>query len=210
MMAKYSNYSQLTKKLLLIIIVFFGNFSFSQEYKIPLINFDQEIATQNEYIKVLKLEDKNALIIKESYYSFWTKGIAAHFLVFQNDGKVLKYEAFFPSQKKFEIKIKNQKLNQKKIKPYWQFLNECVANDRFKIQKEKLNIIEKPIGDSIVETRNFTEGLTYEIEIVQNNKQLKYSSYAPKSYIEDEYPGFEERIKLVTLLKDIENLRKKY
>jgi hypothetical protein len=209
-MEKYLSYNLSFKKLLFIIIVVTTNFSFSQEFKIPVIDFDEVLPNQNTYIDILKLEDKNALIIKESYYSFWTKGISAHFLVFQNDGKVIKYEAFFPSQKKFNIKIKNQKLNKKNFKPYWRFLQECVNSERFKIQKNKLNIIEKPISDSIVETRNFTEGLTYEIEIAQNNKQLKYASYAPKSYIEDEYPGYEERIKLVSLLKDIENLRKKY
>jgi hypothetical protein len=209
-MEKYLNFNSSIKKAIIIILVFTNTISFCQEFKIPTIDFDQETPNQNSYIDLLKLEDKNALIIKESYYSFWTKGIAAYFLVYQNDGKIAKYEVFFPSQKKYSTKTKKLKINKNKFKSYWQFINDCADNKRFKIQKDRLNIIEKPVGDSIVETRNFTEGLTYEIEIMQNNKFIKYSSYAPKSYIEDEYPGYEERIKLVSLLKDIENLRKKY
>jgi hypothetical protein len=55
-----------------------------------------------------------------------------------------------------------------------------------------------------------SDGANYSLEITQGCAYSAYSTYSPETYIEEKYPGWEERKKLVDLTKDIYNLIAKH
>jgi len=61
---------------------------FLQNRTIPKIDWQGEAKTENNCIDLLKLKDRNLLIIKTGYLSYWTKGQNSEFVVYQNNEKV--------------------------------------------------------------------------------------------------------------------------
>jgi prophage tail gpP-like protein len=87
------------------------------EYKLP----DIPHVTENDsvariYNELPGLEDKNALIIKVSYTCYWYEGTISNIVAYQNDGTIIKYDAFYPFKGKG--KIKKKKLSKKKASRY--------------------------------------------------------------------------------------------
>ena len=71
------------KKTNIILFLLFNLICFSQEFKIPKIEFKEKTENQNTYIKLLKLKDENSLILKIGFQSYWYGGIHSNLIVFQ-------------------------------------------------------------------------------------------------------------------------------
>ncbi|MCH2032327.1 MAG: hypothetical protein MK202_02310 [Tenacibaculum sp.] len=194
------------------VIIFFSIFikSFTQEYKIPQFNFKSTTDKLNTYISLLKIKDKQALIIKIETSSYWLKGLFSNFLVFENNGKVTFYECFIPPDFEKKLKINKRKIRKSKRKFYWDFLQNCFKNDRFSIVQSKLNIRSKPNKDGTKSVMVISDGTTYSLEITQGNKFSAYETYSPTTFIEIKFPGWKERKKIVDLMNDIYNLIEKH
>lgn len=180
------------------IFLFFSLTSFSQEFIFPKIDFKNTTEKPNPYIELLSLEDKNSLILKTSFNSYWYGGTIFYFLVFQSNGNVSKYEYKYSDEKK--LKIIKKRISKKKYKFYWEFLNSCSKENLFDIDYTQLNITSKPINDSRSESMIISDGLLQSFEITKLNEYSAFDTYCPESYIEKKYPGYEERQKLLTLI----------
>ena len=183
---------------------------FSQEAKIPKIEFKNKTEDLNTYINLLKIKDEQALIIKIGSSSYWSKGLYSDFLVFENDGNVSFYKCFFPFDTNKKQKIKKERIRKSKRKFYWNFLSNANQNNRFSLVKSMLNIRSKSNGDGTSSMISVSDGANYSLEITQGNKYSAFSTYSPDTFIKEKFPGWKERKKLVELTKDIYDLIEKY
>lgn len=198
-------------KFLIHILILIPFISFSQSFQIPEIDWQGKTQTENNYVELLKLKDKNSLIVKIGYSSYWTKGLNSEFIVYQNDGKIKRFIVYQPNSAELKTKIKRKKIKKKEYQYYWSYLIDCIKEDKFKIDKSKLNITEKKGEETgTFVTKIISDGANYHFQICQGKNYIAYGSYSPESFIEDKYPGWEERKKLVDLMRGFEQLTKKY
>jgi hypothetical protein len=199
------------KNLLIILFLVIVGESFSQNFKIPELVWQGNDQTENSFIELLKLKDKNSLIVKIGYSSYWSKGQNSEFIVYQNDGKVKRFVVYQPSSPELKAKIKRKRIKKKEYQYYWNHLNNCIEENKYKIEKSKLNITEKKgEEEGTVITKMISDGADYSFWICQGKNYIAYGSYEPKSFIEDKFPGWKERQKLVDLMSGFEKLTKKY
>lgn len=195
------------KKIILYLLVFIPVICFSQNWVIPTIDWHGQHESENKYVDLLKLKDTNALIVKIGYSSYWTKGVNAQFIVYQNDGQVTSYVTFQPKSTELKPKIKRKKIKKKEYQYYWDYLQKCAKEKMFEIDETKLNITQKEDEkEGTIEVLNISDGTNYQLEICLGKNYISYHSYSPKNYIENEFPGSEERQKLIDLMNGFEQL----
>jgi hypothetical protein len=198
-------------KILVYILILIPILGFSQNWTIPKIDWQVETETENNYVDLLKLKDRNSLIIKIGYTSYWTKGQNSEFIVYQNDGKVLRFIVYQPNSTELKTKIKRKRISRKEYKYYWNHRNDIIQGNKYLIDKSKLNITEKKgEEEGTMITMSVSDGATYSFWMCQGKNHLAYGSYSPISFIESEFPGWKERQKLVDLMNGFEKLTEKY
>ena len=191
------------KNLFIVIVIFFSFEVNSQNSSIP--NFDLKDSTelQNNYVKLLKLKDKNSLIINLSIYKNNTKN-SSLFLVFNNNGKVLRYDVFYPKNQNDKIIIEKRKTKKEDGERLWSLLNESSLNKTFEIDTTKLNITESENDEGktkIIKNGNIS-GLEYKIELIQNHRIKIFKTYEPLWFIKLKVNGYEERQKFLEIWND--------
>ena len=196
------------KKLNILIFLFYNLICFSQEFKIPIFELKQKRETDNPNLKLLNIEDKNSLIINIGYSSYWYNGTIAKSLVYQNNGKVLLFEVFYPNDSLKKIKVRKKNIKKKNIKKVWEFLNHCSKDNRFNIDGSKLNITRIEDSEGILKYSSRSDAVNNIIEICQNENYTFLESYDPEYCIEQKQSEFEERQKFVNLITEIEKLIK--
>lgn len=197
--------------LVAVLLLVFSGYSFCQEINIAKIDWEGKTKTENDYVELLDLKDKNALIVKVGYSSYMEKDQDSEFIVYQNDGKVKRFTVYKSTSTDFKTKVLKRKVKSKHYGHYWNYLQECVTENKFKIDKSKLNITEKE-GKKRRALQNISlkDGANYHFQVYQGKNYISYGSHEPEAYIENEYPGFEERKKLVDLMNGFEQLAGKY
>jgi hypothetical protein len=199
------------KKVIVYLLILVPLISLSQNWQIPEIDWEGKTETENNYVDLLKLKDRNSLIVKIGYSSYWSKGQNSEFIVYQNDGKVKRFVVYLPSYSEKKTKIKRKRIKKKEYQYYWNHLNNCIAENKYKIDKSKLNITEKKgEQEGTVITKVISDGADYSFWICQGKNYIAYGSYQPESFIEDKFPGWKERQKLVDLMNGFEQLTEKY
>ncbi|KAA5820414.1 hypothetical protein FPF71_17770 [Algibacter amylolyticus] len=199
------------KKVIVYLLILIPLISFSQNWQIPEIDWEGKTETENNYVELLKLKDRNSLIVKIGYSSYWTKGQNSEFIVYQNGGKVKRFIVYQPNSTEFKTKVKRKRIKKKHYEYYWNYLRQCITGNKLKIDKSKLNITEKKgKEEGTVQSMSISDGANYHFQICQGKNYIAYGSYEPKVYIENEYPGSEERQKLVDLMNGFERLTEKY
>ena len=195
------------RKINFIILLFLNLVCYSQELKIPKIKFNEISEKQNPYIKLLNLKDENSLIVKIGFQSYWYGGIHSNLLVFQNDGIVLKYNVFIPSDSLKKIKISKKRIKKEKIKDYWKFIKSVSEENKLNIDKSKLNIEKINYDDgTVLKYSTRSDSVDESFEIIQGNNKTYFSTYDALYQIEQKNAGHEERQKLVDLINEVENL----
>jgi hypothetical protein len=58
------------KKVIVYLLILVPLNSFSQNWKIPEIKWEEKTETENNYVDLLKLKDRNSLIVKIGYSSY--------------------------------------------------------------------------------------------------------------------------------------------
>ncbi|HRN37154.1 MAG TPA: hypothetical protein PLL18_09630 [Flavobacteriales bacterium] len=198
------------KKIIVYILILIPIISFSQSWTIPNIDWQEKTETENNYIDLLKLKDRNSLIIKIGYSSYWTKGQNSEFIVYQNDGKIKRFIVHQPNSTELKTKIKRRRISKKEFGHYWNHLNEIIQGKKYIIDKSKLNITSKSNGDGTSSVISVSDGANYSFWMYQGKNYLVYGSYSPLSFIESKFPGWKERQKLVELMNGFEKLTKEY
>ncbi|MFC4818158.1 hypothetical protein [Flavobacterium sp. GCM10023249] len=183
------------KKSHFIIVLLFGLSVQSQDFKIPDFQFIMNIDQVNPYIELLGLKDKNSLCIKAGNVN------SPYYLAFQNDGKVFK--AFTDMDKKGELRLNIEEIKSKKKKiVYYKYLEDLFLMDKLNIDKKELNITKKPLGNGKVQIITCSHCSPDVFEIIKGNKTTFFGLEMTDKYIEEEYPGIEDKKKFASLLKD--------
>lgn len=190
-------------------MLLFNFICFSQEFKIPQIEFKEKNKSQNPYINLLNLKDENSLILKIGFQSYWYGGIHSNLIVFQNNGEILRYDMFFPNDSLKKVKIKKKKIPKIRIQDYWNCIHKIVAENKINIDKNLLNIERVETDEGFLKVSTRSDSVDESFEITQKDKFTYFSTYDPLYQISQKNPGFEERQKLVDLINEIENLIKK-
>lgn len=173
------------------------------------INFYGKVNKIQKTIEQAKIEDEKDIIINTKLERGWG-GSETEIIVYRKNGTVNRYkdydQIFADGKRKEEYK----RISETELKNYWDFLNDCIKNKRFEIKAGLLNITKKPIekGSGSSEFIQVEDGTEYSIEIIQGKEFITYTSYAPETYIQNKYPGYEERQKLLDLISEIHNLGK--
>nr|WP_299383857.1 hypothetical protein [Allomuricauda sp.] len=198
------------KKILVYTLILIPIIGFSQNWTIPNIDWQGKTETENNYFDLLKLRDRNSLIIKISYSSYWTKGQNSEFIVYQNDGKIKRFIVYQPGSTELKTKIRRKRIGKKEYRYYWNHLNEVIQGKKYVIDKSKLNITSKSNGDGMSTVISVSDRINYSFWMCQGKNYLAYGSYSPLSFIESEFPGWKERQKLVELMNGFEKLTEKH
>ncbi|WP_143017586.1 hypothetical protein [Kriegella aquimaris] len=191
------------KKLLLYFFIFSPMIICSQNSQIKEIKFEGKSTEENKYIEILKLKDRNALIIQIGYSSYPIKGLDSDLIVYLNNGQVKLYKVSESVGSELKPKIKRGRLKKNEYSRYWKFLNTCISKEKFKIDKAKLNLENK---ENTTLPLAISAGQTYHFRLHQNKKYTIYSSFAPKIYISLKSQGFEEMQRLVDLMEGFKNM----
>lgn len=194
------------RKLNFITLLFLNLACYSQDFKIPKIEFEKINESQNLFIKLLNLKDENSLIVKIGFQSYWYGGIHSNLIVFQNDGKVLRYNVFFPNDNSKKIKISKKRVNKEKNVDYWEFIKTVAEENKLNIDKSKLNIEVIQTDEGALKYSMRSDCVDESFEIIQGNKITYFSTYDSLYQIEHKNAGFEERQKLVNLINEVEIL----
>ncbi|MES2486956.1 MAG: hypothetical protein V4581_13555 [Bacteroidota bacterium] len=177
-------------KTLLLLFLTCSLTAFSQEYKIPELQDDTIISTNSDYYSTLGITDRNAMIITAGNTGTF-EHVLSRFIVYFKDGTV----------KKFTIHNSSGTVTELAVQPgekarYVQFLNTCVTDERLQLDRILLT------GGSFTVPNGTTDYFT----VYHAGKALYLSSYASAIYIEHKAPGWQERQKLVDLIKTFEAL----
>lgn len=175
----------------------------AQNSKIKEIQFEGIAIEENSYTEILKLKDQNALIIQIGYSSYPIRVLDSDVIVYLNNGKVELYKITESVENEVEAKVKKVKIKKNNYLQYWSFLNTCITQKKFNIDKAKLNFEDKENSTLALATSG---GQTYHFNVYQNKKYINYSSFAPKISISQKYPGFEEKQRLVDLMEGFEDI----
>ena len=202
------NSQKYMKQINILVLLFLNLVCYSQEFKIPKFEFKEKSEKQNSYIKLLNLKDENSLIIKIGFQSYWYGGIHSNLIIFQNDGKVLRYDMFFPNDSLNKIKIHKKRIKKEKIENYWKLIIKIAEENKLNIDNHKLNIERIETDEGILKYSTRTDCVDESFEIIQGHKFTYFSSYDPLYQIEQKNAGFEERQKLVDLINEVENIIK--
>ncbi|WAC01395.1 hypothetical protein N7U66_15230 [Lacinutrix neustonica] len=111
----------------------------SQNSQIKEIKFEGKTTEENRYAKMLKLKDQNALIIQIGYSSYPIRGLDSDLVVYMNNGQVKLYKISEPVNDKLEPEVKRVRIKKNEYELFWKFLNTCISQEKFNINKPKLN-----------------------------------------------------------------------
>ncbi|GGG46883.1 hypothetical protein GCM10010976_17900 [Bizionia arctica] len=173
-----------------------------QNNQIKEIVFEGETTETNRYVNMLKLKDQNALIIQIGYSSYPIRGLESDLVVYMNNGQVRLYKISEPINDQLETKVKRVGVKKSEYKLFWKFLNTCISQDKFNINKPRLNFEDANLQQVI------SGGKTYHFRLYQNKKYITYSCFLPNIDMPLESTGFEEKQRLVALMEDFESIIK--
>ena len=154
------------KNILIQIFILIPFFGYSQNIETPKIDWQSITESENIYVDLLNIEDRNSIIVQIGYSSYWTKGLNAEFIVFQNDGKVKRFVVYTSNSIELKTKVKRKRISKKKYYHYWEYLKKSIDEGFLEIDKSKLNITHKKSNDEeFGQSMSISDGTSYQFEI---------------------------------------------
>lgn len=192
-----------------ILITLFPFLTQSQDFEIQESFWQYKVNSQNRYVNLLKLNDSKAIIIKVGYSSYWAQGTDSNFIVYNSDNSIKRFKVFEPYDLKSKVKIRRKRLKKKDYASYHKNLQRSIDANFLNIDKSKLNLQHKTViedGEEITIRKKVVDGVKYHFEIYQSGRESLFRSYAPRTFIEAKFPGWEHRKKLIELMSYFEEL----
>jgi hypothetical protein len=91
----------------------------------------------------------------------------------------------------------------KKSSEYWAFLNLCATVGKFNIDQSQL----ATLGEKANSWKNaISGGQTYTFGLYQGENYTEYKSYLPSQFTDEEYPGFQDKRKLIYVMEGFKTL----
>ena len=100
---------------------------------------------------------------------------------------------------------KEYKVSNKKSRDLYEKLILQIKDSNFSFSQKELNITEKESSHGMMEGISISDGITYQIMIFQAGKYSPFSTSNPRTFIGNNYPGKEERIRFMKLYNEFEN-----
>lgn len=174
----------------LLLVLFCCTSAYAQRHKIPSIPFNMPARNKSDYYDKLGIKDKNALIVKAGNSKEYRNG-KSNFLVYPNNGAVRKFTLNNKTDEVQEIAVTAEQ-----SETYWQFLYDYFNSDL--IDREKLFDRKSTIITLDADSDFFVA--------YQNKKSYSLNSVASKTHIDAKSEGWEERVKLLNLIEDFQNV----
>ncbi|TDT46460.1 hypothetical protein CLV90_0510 [Maribacter spongiicola] len=185
-------------KNLLLLLTILPFLAFSQIAEIPKIDFKLNAEEVNKYVELFGLNDADALVVRLAYSRLPHIEPESYYIVYFNNGKVRRYEINESAQSMASPKIKRIRLKKKKYSEYWAFLNLCTTEGKFDIDQNQL----ATLGEKANSWRNaISGGQTYTFGLYQGENYTKYKSFLPSMFTDEEYPGYEDKRKLIYVME---------
>lgn len=195
------------KVLLVILSITVGFLNLSEKY--TDIPFQNTLQSTSPLYKTLHVNDTNALIISVFENSHWHKSLTTKYLIVYPNGKVTKLRLEKSKDGKTKSDLTRKKVKSKECDKYLNWLDSCISNNLFNLDQSLLNTDTKPSDQpGRFSSLQVSDGVYYNFSIHLNRETLHYSAYAPRSYIEENYPGKEDRIKFLEVIESFYEINK--
>jgi hypothetical protein len=177
---------------------------YSQIPIIPNLNYNNSGDSINSVIKLLKLEDKNSLVVKINRTPN-TVSYESKYIVYQNDGKILKFKTIYKNID--NVTIKKIKVKKNTYRKYWDFLNANYSkiND---LDVDSLNITTKPIDSKNISKLIVFHESSKVLEFIRGSESIYFGSENAETFIKEKFPGYLMREKFMNVYNGFTKLYK--
>ncbi|WP_299798557.1 hypothetical protein [uncultured Maribacter sp.] len=191
------------RKLLCCLLILLPILAFSQAPEIPKIDFKSNSEEVHRYVELFGLNDADALVVRLAYSILPDIEPESDYIVYFNNGKVRRYSINESAQTMASPKIKRIRVQKKKYSEYWAFLNLCVSEGKFDINQSQLATLGEKANSW---KKAISGGQTYTFGLYQGEKYTEYKSFLPSMFKDEEYPGFEDKRKLIYVMEGFKTL----
>jgi hypothetical protein len=173
----------------------------SNGQRIPDLKLRQQQPAQNDYVKLLGLEDEHALIIKFSITSSWDAWPYDSFIAYTHSGKVYRCELPAERHNNYNSRCsKKQEATGEDLKRCWEMLAQIADSNMIDINSSLLNSTEVLNDKGKWEVTYLIEDASeITIEVAQDNRHEHFYSYAPYDYSKINCRGAADMQKLIKL-----------
>ncbi len=161
---------------------------------------------KNPWISILNLEYDNVETVECVTSDYWVKGNESKLYVYTKTGEVRYFMIFTPpKEEKGKRVIKEKRLKKKQQDYYKDLLKKLRANNFTNIKKSRLNIKQRANGEFL----KISNGTSFRFRYIGYDYYKDFYSYAPQKYVDNRYPGWQERVKLLNLIIDFNKMAKR-
>jgi hypothetical protein len=194
----------------LVLVVLFSSFALIQVQQKEKIEFTKTLPVVSPLYKDLGVRDTNAIIFTTYSNSYWFDKISTDYLVFQSNEKVVLMRKHVSKNSEIKPKIEKIKIDKSMSPSFREWLDTCVSQGLFNLNQSQLDFNEKPISPGRVSSMIIADGVYYRFAIFHGRKYLSYSSSDPQAFIDEDYPGKEEREKFLKVIDSYYSLTKSF
>ncbi|WP_396632585.1 hypothetical protein [Maribacter sp. R86514] len=191
------------RKLQCYLFILLPFLAFSQAPQIPKIDFKSNAEEVNRYVELFSLNNADALVVRIVYSILPHIEPESDYIVYLNNGKVRRYRINESAQPMASAKIKRIHVKKKKYSEYWAFLNLCASEGKFDIDLSQLATLGEKANSW---KKAISGGQTYTFGLYQGENYTEYKSFLPSMFTDEEYPGFEDKRKLIYVMEGFRTL----
>lgn len=171
------------------------------------IPFQETLATTHPFYGSLEIKDTNALIISVYSNSFWFQSVTTSYLIYFPDGSISKMTREVKKDGSGTPIIIKEKVSTQEQGQCNDWLGHCLDKGLFNLNQASLSNTKKPNPNTgKVESIQVSDGVQYRISVILNRRFLRYTASNPETYIEEDYPGKEDRLKFLEIVESFRAL----
>ena len=173
-----------------------------RKWEIPPITFVKKPSKAAlELNDIFGVKDSNTLVIAIS-----NRGL--NYIVYYPNGKITIFKSLGKTKGSNEPIFEEKKINRNNTKPFDSLLLSEFEIHSLKFNQDSLNIVEMVDESGMKNSIGFSHSSYSRIWIWTTNGFSSYSAHEPYAYINGNYPGSSERIKLMNFIERYEELIK--
>ena len=196
------------KVFFILIFSFLGNL-YAQKWEIPPVVFNDEINTFCTEINMsLGLTDTNTLVVLTHIGNGYSGINMTHYVLYNPNRGVTIYNASKSSEKIDVAELNEIKLKKKKSREFQFLLDSFYLNNTLSINQDSLQVTTKLGEDGFIHSVNVSDGSQYVFHIWKSGRSSSFGAYAPRTYINGNYPGKIDRLKILALIEGYQKLIK--
>lgn len=168
--------------------------------QVPDVEFSRTNSFAQKVNSTLEI-DPTDLVLATSSGNNYSGMFTTYYIVFKSNNKVVVFNSKTRIGHPELSSTEKIRLNKKQSKVFFNQLNQNVESNFYEINTDSLNIMTKPINDSMSYSNNISDGSTYNFWMWKGNRGSVFSSYSPRDFIYENFPGSNHRKNLLRLIK---------